>query len=143
VNSTTIGIATNVLHERVSRFQVSATNLNVAATNETILINQRDEAVNHNGSCLQFGPDGYLYISVGDEGNQNDTLNNSQRIDKDFFSGLLRIDVDKKPGNLPPHAHPALLGQTNYFVPADNPFVGATTFNGSNVVTSALTQPRL
>ena len=126
-------------HQRVARFQVSSTNANVANINSELpLITQFDEACNHNGGCLQFGPDGYLYVSVGDEGDQNDTHLNSQRIDKDFFSGLLRIDVDKRGTNLPPTAHPSLMNATNYLIPADNPFVGATQLNGTNINTAAL-----
>ncbi|MDQ6633051.1 MAG: PQQ-dependent sugar dehydrogenase, partial [Verrucomicrobiota bacterium] len=127
------------LHQRVSRFQVSPTNSNLALTNtELPLVTQFDEACNHNGGDLHFGPDGYLYISVGDEGGGNDSFNNSQRIDKDFFSGILRIDVDKLPGNFPPKPHPALMNATNYFVPADNPFVNATQLNGVNINTNTL-----
>jgi glucose/arabinose dehydrogenase len=141
-NSTTPGIATNALHERVARFQVSATNANVAATNEQILIDQYDQAGNHNGGCLQFGPDGYLYISVGDEGDQNSTLGNSQRLDRDFFSAILRIDVDKRAGNLAPNPHPSNTnnpsGTINYSIPSDNPYLGVTSFNGTNISPSAL-----
>lgn len=136
VSSTTPGIATNALHDRLSRFQTSIDNPNLADTNEVILINQYDQAFNHNGGDLHFGPDGYLYYSVGDEGDGNDTLNNSQRIDKDFFSGIFRIDVDKRPGNLAPNPHPSIITNAsgaNYSVPYDNPFVGATKFNGTNV----------
>lgn len=129
--TTAVTGGTNSMHDVIARYQVSATNANVAATNETRIIAQRDEASNHNGGCLQFGPDGYLYTSHGDEGNQDDSLNNSQRIDKDFFSGILRLDVEKKSGNLVPNPHPS--STTNYLVPADNPFVGATSFNGSAV----------
>jgi glucose/arabinose dehydrogenase len=119
---------------RLSRFQVSATNANVAdASSEVILFNQLDEAGNHNAGDIHFGPDGYLYVALGDEGDQLDIHANSQRIDQDFFSGILRLDVDQRATNLPPNPHAALMGQTNYFVPADNPFVGATQFNGSNV----------
>jgi len=124
-------------HERVSRFTAlasPATNADILAT-EVPLISQYDEASNHNGGDLHFGPDGYLYISVGDEGAGNDSFNNSQRIDKDFFSGLLRIDVDQQPGNLTPNPHPSVHGGT-YKVPADNPFVGASSFNGSAVTPS-------
>src|SRR5207244_11641008 len=75
-----------------------------------------------------------LYVSIGDEGGGNDQYNNSQRIDKDFFSGLLRIDVDKLTGSLPAHPHPSNTnnpgGPINYAIPPDNPFIGATTFNG-------------
>ena len=118
-------------HERVARFTAlsgSPTNAQLLAT-EAPLISQFDEADNHNGGDLHFGPDGYLYVSLGDEGGGNDQFNNSQRIDKDFFSGLLRIDVDQRAGNLTPNAHPSVHAGT-YKIPADNPFVGATSFNG-------------
>jgi hypothetical protein len=45
----------------------------------------------------------------------------------------MRIDVDKKPGNLNPNPHVSIVTPTNYFVPADNPWVGATKFNGATV----------
>jgi uncharacterized repeat protein (TIGR03806 family) len=136
VLSTTPGIATNALHDRLSRFQTSTNNPNLADTNEVILINQYDQAFNHNGGDLHFGPDGYLYYSVGDDGGGDDSWNNSQRIDKDFFSGIFRLDVDKRPGNLAPNPHPSVITNANganYSVPNDNPFVGATQFNGTNV----------
>jgi len=120
---------------RLSRFQVSTNNPNAANTNsEVILISQFDDCSNHNGGDVHFGPDNYLYLSLGDEGNANDTCgNNAQRIDKDFFSSVLRIDVDKKPGSLAPNYHPAIIGPTNYAIPPDNPFIGYTAFNGSAV----------
>jgi uncharacterized repeat protein (TIGR03806 family) len=124
--ATAVPGGTNVLHQRISRFQTTAPGGNSALTNtELVLITQRDEACNHNGGDLHFGSDGYLYISLGDEGMQNDFYNNSQTIRKDFFSGILRIDVDKLAGNLPPNPHPSLQNATNYFVPADNPWVSA------------------
>jgi uncharacterized repeat protein (TIGR03806 family) len=117
------------LHECISRFQTTATNANVALTNtEAFLITQFDNAQDHNGGDLHFGPDGYLYASVGDEGGQYNINQNAQVITNKFNSAILRLDVDKRPGNLPPNPHPA--SSTNYFVPADNPFVGATNFNG-------------
>ena len=119
-------------HDILSRFQVSSNNANQAdANSEVQLIKQYDEAGNHNGGDLHFGPDGYLYVSLGDEGDGNDTRENSQRIDKDFFSGILRLDVDipKQLGSLAPNSHPA--STTNYAVPSDNPFVGATSFKGT------------
>jgi glucose/arabinose dehydrogenase len=71
----------------------------------------RQPFANHNGGHLAFGPDGYLYIGLGDGGSANDPQNNAQNP----FSPLgkmLRLDVDV------PDAHPA-----GYQVPADNPFV--------------------
>lgn len=116
-------------YDRLSRYTVSASDPNAAdPASEVILINQFDDYSNHNAGDLHFGPDGYLYVSLGDEGDGGDTGRNSQRIDKDFFSGILRIDVDKRPGNLPANTHAA--ASSNYLVPADNPFVGATSFNG-------------
>jgi uncharacterized repeat protein (TIGR03806 family) len=124
-------------YERVSRFTVSAGNTNVANTaSEVILINQLDPASNHNGGDLHFGPDGYLYISLGDGGGQNDQYNNAQRIDLNFFAAIARLDVDRRPGNFEPNAHAAVPlygGLAAYAVPANNPWVGATSFNGSAV----------
>jgi glucose/arabinose dehydrogenase len=121
-------------HERVSRFTAlaaPATNADILAT-EVPLISQYDQADNHNGGDLHFGPDGYLYVALGDEGGANDQYNNSQRIDKDFFSALLRIDVDQRAGSLVPNSHPSVHAGT-YKIPSDNPFVGVTSFNGSTV----------
>jgi glucose/arabinose dehydrogenase len=123
---------------RLARFTASPTNPNRAdPATEQILIAQHDDAGNHNGGELQFGPDGYLYVAVGDEGRANDTLENSQRIDKDFFAGILRIDVDRRPGNVEPTPHPAMRPGT-YLIPSDNPFVGATRFNNAPIDASKL-----
>ncbi|MES2692870.1 MAG: PQQ-dependent sugar dehydrogenase [Verrucomicrobiota bacterium] len=123
---------------RLARFQASATNPNAAdPASEQLLIVQPDEASNHNGGELLFGPDGYLYLSIGDEGAGNDKFENSQRITKDFFAGILRLDVDRRPGNLAPNSHPAVQPGT-YSVPRDNPFVGATNFNNEPVEPSAV-----
>lgn len=122
------------LHDILSRFQTTSTNANAGDTNSEIrYLAQYDLADNHNAGDLHFGADGYLYVSLGDEGGANDQYGNSQHIDKDFFSAIMRIDVDKKPGNLAPNPHISLPSLTNYFVPADNPWVGATNFNGITV----------
>lgn len=134
----------SAIYERLSRFTRSASNPNAADNStELVLIEQLDDATNHNGGDLHFGPDGYLYVSLGDEGNQNDSLNNSQTITKDFFSGVLRIDVDKKAGNLAPNPHAAIptdSGVARYSVPADNPFIQTSlggswngTYNGQTI----------
>ena len=121
-------------HNRLSRFTRSrGDSLKADAGSEVVLFSQYDELFNHNGGSLLFGPDGYLYITLGDEGYPNDIFDNGQRIDKDFFAGVFRIDVDHKPGSLTPNPHPSLDGRVNYWIPRDNPYVGATSFNGRAV----------
>jgi glucose/arabinose dehydrogenase/mono/diheme cytochrome c family protein len=131
-NTTSAGAGTR--HDILSRFTTNAGNPNLAdPASEQYLIRQHDEASNHNGGDLHFGSDGYLYVSLGDEGGGDDQFNNSQTLIKDFFSGILRIDVDKRPGNLNPQPHASVTAPTNYFVPADNPFVHTSyggTWNG-------------
>ena len=125
---------TSGLHDILSRFEISAGNTNQGdATSEVRLIAQYDQAVNHNAGDIHFGPDGYLYVPLGDEGGGDDSQNNSQLITNDFFSAILRIDVDQLPGNLAPNPHPAIVSPTNYAIPADNPFIGTTSFNGLTV----------
>jgi glucose/arabinose dehydrogenase len=130
---------TSGLHDILSRFQVTSTNANQGDTNsETRLIVQYDRAPNHNGGDMHFGPDGYLYVSVGDEGDEYNTLGNAQHIDRNFFSGILRIDVNKLPGSLASNPNSESAATTNFAVPPDNPFVGATTFDGLPVNTNYL-----
>jgi uncharacterized repeat protein (TIGR03806 family) len=123
-------------YDRLSRFQVDPNNpARGLPGTEQILINQLDEAENHNGGQLLFGPDdGYLYLSIGDEGGSA-ALDNIQRIDNNFFSGIIRIDVDQRPGSIPANPHPANNGSgtINYAIPPDNPFIGVSTFNGRPV----------
>ena len=153
VNITNVSNTSAQLYQRVSRFQASgtpgaydlATTANPAT--EVPLISQRDEAGNHNGGDMHFGNDGFLYISTGDEGGANDQWNNARFIDKDFFSAVLRIDVDRLPGSLPPNPHANLPSGSHiasavhagtYAIPAANPFIGATTHHGLAIDTAKL-----
>ena len=137
-----LGQATNGtsgLHDILSRFQTLSGNINQGdTTSETKLIVQYDRANNHNAGDTHFGPDGYLYVSVGDEGNEHNTFDNAQHIDENFFSGILRIDVHNQPGSLTPKPNAESASTTNYSIPSDNPFVGATTFDNLPVNTSQL-----
>ena len=131
-------VTTNsVTYERLSRFTVSAGNTNAANTaSEVILLQQADTADNHNGGDLHFGADGYLYISLGDGGDQNDTQNHAQKINDGFYAGIARIDVDRKPGSVEPNhlaGVPLYAGSAAYAIPPNNPWLGATNFNGSSV----------
>jgi glucose/arabinose dehydrogenase len=96
----------------VSRFKVSS-NPDLADTStEFKLLVVPQPYSNHNGGNLEFGPDGYLYIGLGDGGNQGDPGNRAQN-KKNYLGKMLRIDVDK--------ASP-------YGIPSDNPYFGDTTY---------------
>lgn len=105
----------------ISRYSVSA-NPDIANTTGTILMVINQPASNHNGGCIQFGPDGFLYIGMGDGGGANDTSGYAQNLDLSFapvvgnpsriyLGKMLRIDVNTTAGSL------------NYGFPATNPFI--------------------
>ncbi len=102
-------------HTEVRRFTVSTTNQNIAepSSGKLILSFNQPES-NHNGGWLGFGPDGFLYIAIGDGGGGDDrhgTIGNGQ--DRNSLLGkLLRIDVD---------------GGDPYAIPNGNPFKGDGT----------------
>jgi glucose/arabinose dehydrogenase len=116
--------------DELSEFNRDANDhLQADPSSEQPLISQPDAANVHNAGDLHFGPDGYLYLSLGMDGPMGEDVHDElQAIDKGFFSAIIRIDVDSRAENLPPNPHHAILGK--YRVPIDNPFVGATQFNG-------------
>ena len=119
----------------LARFTRNPNNPTIAdPASEVVLFRQPNNmwGVNHNAGDLHFGPDGYLYLSLGDSGYNME----SQIIDDGFFGGVLRIDVDERPENLLPNPHTNPLGP--YRVPADNPYVDATHFNGLPINTATL-----
>lgn len=119
------------VHNEVSRFQVDPLNPSRAVPgSETRIISQYDDRDLHNGGDLHFGPDGYLYISIGYDGPLPEEIdpNNLQPIDQGWFGCILRIDVDKRPGNLVPNPHPGITDQ--FLIPQDNPFVGCESYQG-------------
>jgi len=94
----------------IARYKVSATNPNVASANSklTLLTVGHSQFSNHNGGKLAFGPDGFLYISIGDGGSGGDPNNNGQNLGK-LLGKLLRINVNSG---------------TPYSIPPGNPFIG-------------------
>ena len=95
----------------ISRFQVSATDPDMAdPQSEQVLFTYQQPAGNHNGGDVEFGPDGYLYISLGDGGGAGDSQNNAQTLSNPL-GALLRIDVSDP--------------DTTYTIPPENPFANA------------------
>jgi len=80
----------------------------LAPASERVLLTVAKSATNHNGGNLEFGPDGYLYIGLGDGGGSGDPDGNAQDPQR-LLGKFLRIDVDAQPGGAP------------YGIPADNP----------------------
>jgi glucose/arabinose dehydrogenase len=92
----------------VARYQVSDDPDVASPGGAVTLMTISQPFPNHNGGCLQFGPDGFLYIATGDGGAGGDPFNNSQDL-QSRLGKVLRIDVDAGP---------------TFGIPPDNPFVG-------------------
>lgn len=107
---------------RISELKVSASNPDLAdMSSEKVILEWDDPQFNHNGGTIAFGPDGYLYIAIGDGGAADDVApghvedwyaenagGNGQDIEANFLGNILRLDINVSP----------------YGIPADNPFVG-------------------
>ena len=107
---------------RIAEFKTQSGNDNLAEmSTERVILEMDDPQSNHNGGTIAFGPDGYLYISIGDGGSANDVAlghvtdwylpnagGNGQDIEANLFGNILRIDINNG---------------SPYGIPADNPFV--------------------
>lgn len=102
----------NADHKSIlAEYRVRPDNPDLAIDKEEIIMEIVQPESNHNGGMLAFGPDGYLYIGLGDGGGANDehgTIGNGQDMST-LLGKILRIDIN---------------GAKPYAVPADNPFVG-------------------
>jgi len=107
----------------LSRFTVSQDDANqVDPASESVILTVDQPQSNHDGGKIAFGPDGYLYVALGDGGGANDVGTghvedwyeanrggNGQDVTENFLGSILRIDVE---------------GGDPYAIPEDNPFVG-------------------
>jgi glucose/arabinose dehydrogenase len=96
----------------IAEYHVSSSDTNRADDAETMLLTIPQPYSNHNGGMVEFGPDGFLYIGMGDGGSGNDPGNRAQNT-QELLGKILRIDVDRQdPGK-------------NYASPPDNPYYGS------------------
>jgi len=99
---------------RVARYRVSATDPDVVdPSSRLIVLEVAQFAANHNGGQLAFGPDGMLYVALGDGGGGGDPMENGQDLGN-LLGKILRLDVGVEP----------------FAVPPDNPFVGVPGARG-------------
>jgi glucose/arabinose dehydrogenase len=105
-------VAPNPTRTVIARYSVSAGDPDVVdKASEFVILEVAQPFSNHKGGQIAFGPDGYLYVGMGDGGSEGDPLGNGQNRST-LLGKILRLDVDTASGGL------------NYSVPADNPFVG-------------------
>ena len=99
----------------LSRFEVDGRDPNRAKVeSETVLLEVPKRWGNHNGATLLFGPDGFLYLSLGDGGSAGDPLDAGQDL-ASLLGKILRLDVDRADGT------------RAYAIPVDNPYVGVAS----------------
>lgn len=101
---------TGGLHSAISEFRVNDHPDQADPRIERILLTVPQPYSNHNGGDIAFGPDGLLYVALGDGGSFNDPHGNGQNLSS-MLGKILRIDVDRSEG------------KKSYGVPPDNPFV--------------------
>jgi glucose/arabinose dehydrogenase len=95
----------------VAEYHSNDLNPNVADPNEILIASYQQPFTNHNGGMVEFGSDGFLYISKGDGGSANDPGNRAQNVN-DYHGKILRIDIDHASATAP------------WSPPPSNPFVG-------------------
>ena len=109
-------------HDRLERYTLDANGVAIPGS-VAIFVDLTNQTVWHHGGGMFFHPvNGFLYWTDGD----NSVGDNDQIINKSLYSGVFRIDVDCRGGNVShaPPRQPTGGFTANYFVPNDNPFVG-------------------
>ena len=102
----------------LSRFTVSDNDPNLADVfSEIVVLEVEQPYSNHNGGQIEFGPDGYLYVALGDGGLASDPMGNGQNTGT-LLGSILRLDVS------------GLSPDAGYAIPPDNPFVGVPGARG-------------
>jgi glucose/arabinose dehydrogenase len=109
--------------DRLARFQVTNNSLDLAS--EVLLLDQHDREPWHVGGQLAFGPDGYFYVSLGDEGWQFDPYANAQN-KAVLWGKVLRIDV---------------TGEATYSIPPGNPFADGPGGNADEIYAYGFRNP--
>lgn len=121
--------APSQLRTVIARYRVMTGDQDKAdESTKTIILEVTQPYENHNAGQLAFGPDGYLYVGLGDGGSGGDPQNNAQNLSR-LLGKMLRIDVHKSEGGM------------NYAIPADNPFSGNTNGYRAEIWASGLRNP--
>ncbi len=102
--------ASNPRRTVVARYSVDPNDSDRALSSETVILEVAQPYSNHNAGQIVFGPDGYLYVTLGDGGSGGDPQDNGED-PTTLLGSILRIDVD---------------GGSPYAIPSGNPFVGNT-----------------
>ncbi len=130
------GVWSELGFNRLSKFSWDDVMQRFDASSEEVLLQQYDRSTWHNGGGMFFGPEGFLYLSLGDEGHEEFRAASTQKLNGGLFSGIIRIDVDNDPTRShpirrqpKPNANPpAGWGDTytqGYSIPDDNPWNSA------------------
>lgn len=121
--------ASDPLRTVIARYTVNSKNRNAAnKKSERILLQVNQPYSNHKGGQLAFGPDGYLYIALGDGGSGGDPKNKGQN-KSSLLGKILRIEVNCTSGN------------KNYCIPPGNPFAGNTHHYKEEIYAYGLRNP--